>query len=229
MWRTLLTQQCVMIGALCILSLSINSVPSAQSSCAIRKAPLDSRTSLPFKVCRIILLPSTSKASFDATFHQNIASLFAITMATVPISKSEKSYIQSSLLLAAPLRADGRALHDYRTVSLETGVAPLSNGSAKVNIGKSPEEGGGGTEILAATKLEVESIESGAGVEGGRIACTVTWYECLLVSFAVLTSSERSKLSSSISASISKCPRRSAVRLYHRSTPNTLAPVSAPE
>ena len=96
-------------------------------------------------------------------------------MATTTISKAEKSYIQTSLQASQPLRADGRALLDYRTVLLETGVAPLANGSARLNIGKSSGEGGGGTEILAATKLEVEDIENGEGVEGGRVSCSVTW------------------------------------------------------
>ncbi|KAI0727662.1 ribosomal protein S5 domain 2-like protein [Fomitopsis betulina] len=95
-------------------------------------------------------------------------------MATTSISKTERSYIQSSLQANPPLRADGRSLLDYRTVFLETGVAPLANGSAKLNIGKSPQEGGGGTEILAATKLEVEDVETGDGVDGGRLVCTVT-------------------------------------------------------
>ena len=96
--------------------------------------------------------------------------------ATVSLSKSEKSYIQSALETVPPLREDGRALHDFRAVLLATGVAPLANGSARVNIGKSPEQGGGGAEVLAATKLEVESVENGDGQDGGRIACTVTWY-----------------------------------------------------
>ena len=61
---------------------------------------------------------------------------------------------------------------------LETGVAPLANGSAKLNIGKMAREGGGGTEVLAAVKLEVEDVESGDGVDGGRVACSVTWYAC---------------------------------------------------
>ncbi|KAI0791326.1 ribosomal protein S5 domain 2-type protein [Abortiporus biennis] len=90
------------------------------------------------------------------------------------ISKSEKAYIQASLLSSNPLRADGRGLHDYRTVSLETGVAPLANGSARVNFGKAVDEGGGGTEVLAATKLEIEDVKPGEGEEGGRIVCTVT-------------------------------------------------------
>lgn len=93
-----------------------------------------------------------------------------------PISKAERAYIQTSLKSNPPLRADGRSLHDFRTVLLETGVAPLANGSARINIGKSPEEGGGGTEVMAATKLEVEDILNGDGQDGGRIVCTVTWY-----------------------------------------------------
>ncbi|TCD71097.1 hypothetical protein EIP91_000191 [Steccherinum ochraceum] len=90
------------------------------------------------------------------------------------ISKSEKSYIQTALEAVPPLREDGRALYDFRAVLLATGVAPLANGSARINIGKNPEEGAGGTEILAATKLEVETVDSGDGVDGGRIVCTVT-------------------------------------------------------
>ncbi|CAL1702364.1 unnamed protein product [Somion occarium] len=89
-------------------------------------------------------------------------------------SKSERAYIQSALHASPPLRADGRSLQDFRNVLLETGVSPLANGSARLNIGKNPEEGGGGTEVLAATKLEVEDIETGDGVEGGRLICTVT-------------------------------------------------------
>ncbi len=96
-------------------------------------------------------------------------------MAAISISKAEKSYVQSSLRNDPPLRADGRALLDFRTVLLETGVAPLANGSAKLNIGKAPLEGGGGTEVIAATKLEVEDIESGDGIDGGRIVCSVIW------------------------------------------------------
>lgn len=97
-------------------------------------------------------------------------------MATLTsVSKSEKSYIQSALHAPRALRADGRSLNDFRTVFLETGVAPLANGSARVNLGKSPHEGGGGTEVIAATKLEVEDIENGDGVDGGRVVCTVLW------------------------------------------------------
>ncbi|KAJ6625056.1 ribosomal protein S5 domain 2-like protein [Mycena sp. CBHHK59/15] len=97
-------------------------------------------------------------------------------MASISTSKAEISYIQSGLLSKPPLRADGRALHDYRSISLETGVAPLANGSAHLNIGRNPHDGGGGTEVLAAAKLEVENVGpgQGEGVDGGRIVCTVS-------------------------------------------------------
>ncbi|KAJ7720836.1 ribosomal protein S5 domain 2-type protein [Mycena metata] len=97
-------------------------------------------------------------------------------MTSISTSKAEISYIQSGLLSTPPLRADGRGLHDFRTISLETGVAPLANGSAHLNIGKNPHDGGGGTEVLAAAKLEVENVDlgGGEGVDGGRIVCTVS-------------------------------------------------------
>ena len=97
--------------------------------------------------------------------------------APIPLSKSEKSYIQTTLRDLSPIRADGRSLLDYRSIALETGVASLANGSARVNIGKAAgEESGSGTEVIAAVKLEVENVLEGEGVDGGRIACTVSWF-----------------------------------------------------
>lgn len=96
-------------------------------------------------------------------------------MTSTSISKAERSYIQAGLLANPPRRANGRSLHDFRTISLETGVAPLSNGSARLSIGQNLHEGSGGTEIMASVKLEVENIEENA-TDGGRIACSVSWY-----------------------------------------------------
>ena len=93
------------------------------------------------------------------------------------ISKAEKAYIQSSLLSDPPLRADGRGLTDFRTIALESGIAPLANGSARVGIGRNAHDGGGGTEVVAAAKLEVETIGDGEGVDGGRVVCSVSWYD----------------------------------------------------
>lgn len=95
-------------------------------------------------------------------------------MASISLSKAEKSFIQAGLLSNPPSRADGRLLLDFRTVALETGVAPLANGSARLNLGRI-YDGSGGTEVIAASKLEVENI-SEEGVEGGRIVCTVSWF-----------------------------------------------------
>lgn len=109
------------------------------------------------------------------------------------LSKSEKAYIQTSLQSQSPLRADGRSLHEFRSVTLQTRVAPIANGSAHLNLGRSSDESVGGTEILAAAKLEVEDISVAAltattalgsnngnngnhsGSEEGRIVCTVSW------------------------------------------------------
>ena len=97
--------------------------------------------------------------------------------APISLSKSEKSYIQTALRELSPIRADGRSLLDYRAISLETGVASLANGSARVSIGKTVgEESGTRTEVIAAVKLEVENVLEGEGVDGGRIACTVSWF-----------------------------------------------------
>ena len=97
------------------------------------------------------------------------------------LSKAEISYIRSSLLSDPPLRADGRSPDDFRLIALETGVAPLANGSARVSIGRAgqgrdrlAEGGNGGTEVVAAVKLEVDGI--GEGQDGGNVICSVSWY-----------------------------------------------------
>jgi exosome complex component RRP42 len=105
-------------------------------------------------------------------------------MATIALSKAEKAYIQTSFAANPPLRTDGRGLYDYRIIALETGVAPLANGSARLKIGQVSEEDANGTEVMAATRLEVEDIEKGDGVDGGRIVCSVSWYAAVLCSDA---------------------------------------------
>ncbi len=99
-------------------------------------------------------------------------------MAFKALSKSEKAYIQTSLQAQSPLRADGRSLHEFRAVTLQTGVVSIANGSAHLNLGRSSDESIGGTEVLAAAKLEVEdtaAANGSSGVEGGRIVCMVSW------------------------------------------------------
>jgi hypothetical protein len=103
-----------------------------------------------------------------------ITHLTSMASSAISLSKAEKSYIQSSILSEPPHRADGRPLKAYRQVELETGVAPLANGSAKVSIGREGKDIGGGTEVIAATKLEVEDLDE-EGVKDGRVVCTVSW------------------------------------------------------
>ncbi|KAL1742989.1 ribosomal protein S5 domain 2-type protein [Schizophyllum fasciatum] len=97
------------------------------------------------------------------------------------ISKAEKSFIQAGILLDPPTRVDGRALHEFRDIQLETGVAPLASGSARLTIGAG-KDGSGGTEVWAATKLEVVDV-----VEGERqgVVCSVT---CSPQAYPYLTS-----------------------------------------
>ena len=94
------------------------------------------------------------------------------------ISKSEQSFIKTAILADPPQRADGRKLQEFRPIALQTGgdVAPLANGSGRVSLG--------GSEVIAAIKLEAEDIErrdapqseETLGREGGRVVCTVSWY-----------------------------------------------------
>ena len=126
--------------------------------------------------------------------------------APIPISKSEKSYIETALRELSPIRADGRSLLDYRSIALETGIASLANGSARVNIGKTVgEESGSGTEVIAAVKLEVENVLEGEGVDGGRVACTVSWFVSQFYLFPFVYSSLQSQFTSSISSSFLRC------------------------
>jgi exosome complex component RRP42 len=99
-------------------------------------------------------------------------------MSTILLSKAEKSYIATGLKQSPPQRADGRDLADFRLIALETGTADLANGSSRISIGRNVNDNGGGTEIFAATKLEVESIsvdETSEGQEGGRLVINVSW------------------------------------------------------
>ncbi|KAF8316106.1 ribosomal protein S5 domain 2-like protein [Clavulina sp. PMI_390] len=123
----------------------------------------------------------------------------------MPISKAESSFIRASFLSNPPQRNDGRALNEFRAIAIQAGgdVAPLANGSAKINLG--------GTEVIAAIKLEAENIANaggmsgaiGAGVEeslgrdGGRVSCTVS---CSQSAYPHKLSQELDAISSDLSA-----------------------------
>jgi len=127
------------------------------------------------------------------------------------LSKAEISYIRSSLLSDPPLRADGRSPEDFRLIALETGVAPLANGSARVSIGRAgpgrDRETEGGTEVVAAVKLEVDGL--GEGQEGGNVICSVSWY--VLQSIVCLHDIEMPQFPGSVSLALVARTRRSPV------------------
>ncbi|KAF9591410.1 hypothetical protein IFM89_004108 [Coptis chinensis] len=63
----------------------------------------------------------------------------------VGLSGGEKHYIQGGI--AQDLRTDGRTRLAYRQISVQTGVIPQANGSARVKLG--------GTDVIASVKAEL--------------------------------------------------------------------------
>jgi exosome complex component RRP42 len=74
-----------------------------------------------------------------------------------PISASEREYVQQGC--ECDIRADGRAAGDHRAVTVETGLLPHLNGSARVQVGS-------GTDVLCSIKVEVVPEEEGKGGGG---------------------------------------------------------------
>jgi exosome complex component RRP42 len=65
-----------------------------------------------------------------------------------PVSSSEREYIRQGCEEGTDIRADARKGNDHRAVSVETGIFPHLNGSARVQIG-------GDTDVLCSIKAEV--------------------------------------------------------------------------
>ncbi|KAF9220578.1 ribosomal protein S5 domain 2-like protein [Gyrodon lividus] len=121
------------------------------------------------------------------------------------LSKAETAYIQSSLQCDPPLRLDGRSPEDYRVIALETGVAPLANGSARVCTGRSGRAGdaeeaggaGGGTEVVVGVKLEVDAV--GEEEDGGKLVCAVS---CSPAAYPSLSSNALDDLQSDLTTAL---------------------------
>lgn len=76
------------------------------------------------------------------------------------LSPSERSYILTGLAHPTePTRLDGRHLLEPRAISLEAGIAPQANGSARVVLAE-------GTEVVAGIKLEVVELGQGESWRG---------------------------------------------------------------
>jgi exosome complex component RRP42 len=71
----------------------------------------------------------------------------------LPFSPAELSYLHSSFSSIPPIRSDSRSSTDFRSLSAETGVLPLTNGSAHVSFSD-------GSEAIVGVKLEVEKTTS---------------------------------------------------------------------
>ncbi|KAF8342681.1 ribosomal protein S5 domain 2-type protein [Cantharellus anzutake] len=82
------------------------------------------------------------------------------------ISKAEESFLRTSILSTPPSRADGRLLNEFRMIAVNREAV-----FGRVNLG--------GTDVIAAVKLEVENIgptgdgAEGEGRDGGRVACAI--------------------------------------------------------
>lgn len=71
------------------------------------------------------------------------------TSTALPFSPAELSYLHTSYSSIPPIRSDSRSSTDFRSLSAETGVLPLTNGSAHVSFSD-------GSEAIVGVKLEVE-------------------------------------------------------------------------
>lgn len=80
------------------------------------------------------------------------------------ISPAEIAYLSAGV--TANLRADGRARLDYRSFSVETGVVPHANGSARLRLGE-------GTDVMAAVNLSMTVPEQTASSATGSVVCSV--------------------------------------------------------
>lgn len=78
------------------------------------------------------------------------------TSTSLPFSPAELSYLHSSFSSIPPIRSDSRSSTDFRALNAETGVLPLTNGSAHVSFSD-------GSEAIVGVKLEVEKTASSIG------------------------------------------------------------------
>ncbi|KAG8969961.1 hypothetical protein FRC03_012414 [Tulasnella sp. 419] len=134
------------------------------------------------------------------------------------ISKSEQSYIATSLSSEKPLRADGRDLLEYRPIHVECGVAPLANGSGRAIVGVGDDT----TEVLVAGKLEVEDTEEELQESGeatnGRLTCYVS---CTSAAYPYHTNNQLEDLSSDLSSTLFQLLSSSAFLLPDTASNNS--------
>ncbi|KNC79131.1 hypothetical protein SARC_08458, partial [Sphaeroforma arctica JP610] len=77
-------------------------------------------------------------------------------MSLITLSRPEQEYILSGI--QHDIRADGRACHDYRHITLETGVLSNTDGSARLQLAN--------TDILVGVKVDLGEPDHGKPNDG---------------------------------------------------------------
>lgn len=80
------------------------------------------------------------------------------------LSSAEHQYLAAGV--AENMRTDGRARLDYRPFTVETGVVPHANGSARLRLGAA-------SDVLVAVNLSMAVPEASANSAQGSVACSV--------------------------------------------------------
>ena len=97
---------------------------------------------------------------------QHVAEPRAPPAAAMRLSSSERDFLLRGV--EQGLRADGRGRHDFRSFELETGLAPQTNGSARLRCPHSH------TDIVVGVKLEIAEPKPQQPAEG-YLGFSVDW------------------------------------------------------
>lgn len=108
------------------------------------------------------------------------------------ISKAERAFIQGGV--DAGVRGDGRGRLDYRFVSVDTGLLPQANGSARVTLVNAS------TDVLGAVKAELAEPAADTP-DQGRIECSVVCWSSASPEFERRGADE---INSQLSATLSR-------------------------
>ncbi|KAF8410851.1 hypothetical protein HHK36_003388 [Tetracentron sinense] len=111
--------------------------------------------------------------------------------AMVGLSVGERHFIQGGI--AQDLRSDGRKRLNYRPISVETGVIPHANGSARVRIGA--------TDVIASVKAELGK-PSPLQPDKGKVAIYV---DCSPTAAPAFEGRGGEELSTELSVALQRC------------------------
>lgn len=109
----------------------------------------------------------------------------------VGLSLGEKHFIQGGI--AQDLRSDGRKRLTFRPISVETGVIPQANGSARVKLG--------GTDVLACVKAELGKPNN-LYPDKGKVFINV---DCSPTAAPIFEGRGGEELSAELSAALQRC------------------------